>query len=87
MAVVGEAGLRHPILCKDLHLLVLLREGGAAWPMGTSLLFTVMGPLGFLLPGVPFPFPVRSPTLAAGAPESALPGWRQGGGCRGEAYV
>lgn len=45
-----------------------------AWPLFAEL-------PEFSLSWVPFPFPGTSPTLAAGAPESAFLGWKQGGGC------
>lgn len=78
MAAAGEASLR-PQWYKDLHSLVLLSEGGAACLMGALPPFTELQ--GSALRWVPFPFPVTSPTLAAGAPESAFLGWKQGGGC------
>lgn len=76
--MAGEASLR-PQLCKDLHSLVLPSEGGAACLTGAWPLFAELP--GFSLSWVPFPFPGTSPTLAAGAPESAFLGWKQGGGC------
>lgn len=78
MAVARDARLI-PQLCKDLHSLVLPSEGGAACLTGAWSLVT--GLPGFELSWVPYPVPRTSPTLAAGAPESAFLGWKQGGGC------